>query len=91
MIEIELDMNSDPVSQGWTIWQFQGSRSISNGILTINSSTSYEIALPGPSGNAWSDNVNNELGWVIETRFKLDSVIRTNPLDESLALSGMIQ
>ena len=59
----------------WQAWNCLdgGTATVSNGILAIDSPTCYEFDLWNPAGE-WNQYVNNEEGWVIEARLKLDPI-----------------
>lgn len=63
-----LDMNTDPASLGWSVQKDgNGSHSIANGILTIDSRQYYELVAPS---SAWFTHVSNFVGWEVEARMR---------------------
>jgi hypothetical protein len=75
-VSANLEMDQDPLSQGWTVLQGSGggSHSVANGILTINSPSFYELHAP----ESVLDGLSNSQGWRIDARLRLNS--GTSPL-----------
>lgn len=62
-----LTMDTDPVDEGWRLWKYAGSHSVSNGILKVTAPGYYEFKAPD---SVWRNAVSNERGWAIETRMR---------------------
>src|SRR5262245_37341719 len=74
-----LTMDVLPETQGWELYTcFQGSSSVDNGILTLETQDCIEYVAPG----SWLVTVDTEDGWDITFRMRFDEY---DPSDEAIA------